>query len=293
MNERLNNIRIPQAILSELKPAIKPIIEQLCKLKDGYDINKEEAVKIIDASADDFNEFFNNQFDVFGIAVNQNVDATTTIDELDHLYKNAEAATLFKQIDQFVIFMKRELDRYRRNKKILKMFEAWKSITETESPAEWSKINSLPILCLFTEEAMLAQSVFSALNKSTNLPSESEIDKAISFIKSKAMNILKDKNKCEKMFIEFFCGDYSYVVENADSLRDKLRSILHMQPYEWYYQKENVKHDIVLFAKECYELKYRTQVKDKVRKLSAQEAQKFLDELVESDPLLGISILKG
>lgn len=293
LNERLNNIRIPQAILSELKPAIKPIIEQLCKLKDGYDINKEEAVKIIDASADDFNEFFNNQFDVFGIAVNQNVDATTTIDELDHLYKNAEAATLFKQIDQFVIFMKRELDRYRRNKKILKMFEAWKSITETESPAEWSKINSLPILCLFTEEAMLAQSVFSALNKSTNLPSESEIDKAISFIKSKAMNILKDKNKCEKMFIEFFCGDYSYVVENADSLRDKLRSILHMQPYEWYYQKENVKHDIVLFAKECYELKYRTQVKDKVRKLSAQEAQKFLDELVESDPLLGISILKG
>ena len=107
------------------------------------------------------------------------------------------------------------------------------------------------------------------------------------------MNILKDKAKCEEMFIEFFCGEYSYVIENADSLRDKLRSILQAQPYEWYYRREHVKKEIVLFAKECYELKYRTQVKDKVRKMTAQEAQKFLDELVESDPLLGISILKG
>lgn len=293
LTEKLNNIRIPQTILSELRPSIKPIIEQLCKIKDGYNIDKEDAVKIIDASADDFNEFFNNQFDDFCVAVKRDVDETVNTDELDYLYKNVEAATFFKQVDQFVLYMKRELEKYRRNKKTLKMFDTWKSITETASPAEWSKINGLPILCLFTEDAMLAQSVFSALNKTTYLPSESEIDKAITFIKSKGMNILKDKAKCEEMFIEFFCGEYSYVIENADSLRDKLRSILQAQPYEWYYRREHVKKEIVLFAKECYELKYRTQVKDKVRKMTAQEAQKFLDELVESDPLLGISILKG
>ena len=40
-------------------------------------------------------------------------------------------------------------------------------------------------------------------------------------------------------------------------------------------------------------MKYRSQVKEKVRKMTAEEAQKFLDELIEKDPLLGINILKG
>ena len=39
-------------------------------------------------------------------------------------------------------------------------------------------------------------------------------------------------------------------------------------------------------------MKYRSQVKEKVKKLSAEEAQKFLVELIENDPLLGITILK-
>ena len=293
LTDRLNNIRIPLEILNGLKPSLKSLFEQLCKVKDGNSFNKEETVKIIDASADDFNDFFNNQFDVFTLAIQKNVDAAVVSDELDYLYKNAESGTLFKPVDQFTIFMNRELNKYRRNQKTLKMFETWKSETGTENPAEWSKTNAMPILCFFQDDIMIAQSVFSALNKTSNLPSENETDKAISFIKSKSMEVLKDIKKCEKLFIEYFCGEYSYVIENPDALRDRIRSVLKIQPYEWYYKRDAIKDEIIKLAQECYALKYRSMVKDKVRKMTAEEAQKFLDELVDKDPLLGISILKA
>lgn len=255
--------------------------------------NKEETVRIIDASADEFNEFFNNQFGVFSSALSEYVDPQIVTDEIDHLYNNTESATLFKTVDQFTIFMKRELDKFRKNKKILKMFEAWKHVTDTQSPYEWSKIKGIPILCMFSDNLKLAQSVFAALNKESVFASESEIDKAIAFINSPALAILKEKEKCDKAFIEYFCAEYSYVVENADALRDRIRTLTSSGVYEWFFSRDILKKEIIKYAKERYELKYRSQVKDRVRKMTAEEAQKFLDELVENDPLLGINILKS
>jgi hypothetical protein len=268
-------------------------LEQLCAIKDGQVSNKEEMLNIIDASADEFIDFFNNQFDTFSLALSTYVDPKINTDEIDHLYNNTEAGTIFKTIDQFTIYMKRELDKFRKNKKILKMFNAWENVTGTKSPYEWSKLNGVPILCLFCENLKLAQSVFSSLNKETVMASESDIDNAISFINSKAMSILNDKEKCNRIFVEYFCAEYSYVVENADSLRDRIRALTSSSVYEWFFIRDVLKKDIIKYAKERYELKYRSQVKDKVRKMTAEEAQKFLNELIEADPLLGINILKS
>ena len=146
---------------------------------------------------------------------------------------------------------------------------------------------------MFSDNLKLAQSVFAALNKESVFASESEIDKAIAFINSPALAILKEKEKCDKAFIEYFCSEYSYVVENADALRDRIRTLTSSGVYEWFFSRDILKKEIIKYAKERYELKYRSQVKDRVRKMTAEEAQKFLDELVENDPLLGIDILKS
>ena len=291
--EKLNNVKVPLPILYELKPNLRAILEQLYAIKEGQVSNKEETVRIIDASVDEFNEFFNNQFEVFSSALSEYVDSQIVTDEIDHLYNNTEAGTLFKTVDQFTINMKRELDKFRKNKKILRMFEAWKNATGTQNPYEWSKINGIPILCLFSDNLKMAQSVFAALNKESVFASESEIDKAIVFINGRSLAILKDKEKCDKAFIEYFCAEYSCVVENADALRDRIRTLTSSSVYEWFFNRDTFRKDIIKYAKERYELKYRSQVKDRVRKMTAEEAQKFLDELIENDPLLGINILKS
>lgn len=293
LTEKLNNVKIPFPILCELKPNLKVLLEQLFAVKEGQVSNKEETLRIVDASADDFNEFFNNQFEVFSAALSKYVDAQIVTDEIDHLYNNTESGTLFKTIDQFTVYMTRELDKFRKDKKILKLFEAWKNATNTQNPYEWSKINGIPILCLFGDNQKFVQSIFAVLNKETVFASENEIDRAISFIDSKDLLILKDKGKCDKAFIEYFCGEYSYVVENADGLRDRIRSLTSVGVYEWFFKRDILRRDIIQYAKERYDLKYRSQVKDKVRKLTAEEAQRFLDELIDENPLLGINILKS
>lgn len=292
LSDKLNNVKVPMAILNELKPELKPIMGQFYAIKDGIISNKKGTINIIDALAEEFNEFYNNQFDVFADAVSHYVDQNVITDEVDHLYKNAEAGTLFKNIDQFTIYMKRELEKFRKNKKTLKMFDAWYSRTKTQSPMEWSKKHGVPILCLFVEDLVVAQNVFSALNRTSNLPSESEIDKAIKFINSNKLNILNDVSNYEREFIKYFCGDYAYVVESADGLRDHIRATISSSIYDWFFARDALKEVIVDFAKYRYEMKYRSQVKEKVKKLSAEEAQKFLVELIEHDPLLGINILK-
>lgn len=291
--EKLDNIKLTLHIINELRPNLSTILEKLIDIKENHIVNKAETVSIIDSHADDFNEFFNNQFEVFAKALCKYVDEKIISDEEDFLYRNTEAGTLFKNDDQFVLYMRRELDKYRKNKKTLKMFEAWRNITGTDSPIEWSSKNVLPILCLFADDLSLAQTVFSALNKTTNLPSEGDIDRAIQFINSKSLSVLADIEKCESIFIKYFCGEYAYVVESADGLRDWIRNVTKNPVYDWFFMRDRLRTDIIRYATSCYDSKFKTRVKAKVHNMSAEEAQKFLNELIERDPLLGINILKG
>lgn len=50
--EKLNNVKVPLPILHELKPDLSAILDQLCAIKDGQLSNKEEAIRILDASAE-------------------------------------------------------------------------------------------------------------------------------------------------------------------------------------------------------------------------------------------------
>ena len=85
----------------------------------------------------------------------------------------------------------------------------------------------------------------------------------------------------------------AYVITSADELRDQIRAATGTKVYDWYAKANSCKSKIRQFATERYQLKYRSQAKERVRKLTAEQAQKYLDELIDKDPLLGINILKG
>ena len=173
------------------------------------------------------------------------------------------------------------------------MYEAWEKATGTSSPADWSKQKGIPVLCMFEDRIVEAQKVFGALNKSSYLPTEQDIDDAIAFLSSGALTPLSDTAKCEQLFIEHFAGEYAYVVSSADDLRDEIRTIAGTNVYEWYAKAGVCKAQIKKYATKRYQVKYCSQAKEKIKKLSAQEAQAYLNQLIENDPLLGITILKG
>ena len=173
------------------------------------------------------------------------------------------------------------------------MYDAWENSTSSANPAEWSQKKGIPVLCLFTEDILTAQKIFDALNRTSNLPTEKDIDDAIEFLQSGKLSILNDSETCTRKFIQYFAGEYEYVITSADELRDQIRSVVGTKVYDWYAKVNTCKPQIKIFATDRYRLKYRSQAKERIRKLSAEQAQKYLDELIDNDPLLGISILKG
>jgi hypothetical protein len=290
--DKLNIIKIPDDILCEHHPTLKLIMQQFYAIKNDAVVDRKVSADIIDGRADDFLAFFNNQYETFSAAVRRLVDSNVSVEEINYLFDNVDAGTLFKKTDEFSISTKRKLETFRKNIKTHKMFEEWKRITKTENPSEWSKVHQIPILCAFSENSSVAQIVFAALNKTTLLPNESSIDDAISFISSESLEILENINTCTQKFIDFFCGEYSYIIDDADGLREVLRSVVGKDIYEWYFKQPTSKAAIKKFATDRYHSKYRSKVRDELHNLTAKEAQEYLEKLIEDDPLLGISILK-
>lgn len=290
--EKLNIIRIPEVFLQEECPHLNSIMQQLYAIKNDQVSDRANTADLIDSFAEDFLSFFNSQTDAFSNVIKKHVDGTVTPEELEHLFKNVSSGALFKSTDDFTISMTTALKKFRRDAKNHKLAEAWRNATNTQTPAQWSKENRIPILCAFANDLSQAQKVFSALNGTTYLPSH-EIDTAIDFVKSGKLSILKDIEHCENEFIAYFCGEYAYVVDDADCLRDTLREIAGNDVYEWYTKRQACRTAIEHLAEDRYKAKFRAKARDKIHSLSAQEAQKYLEELIEKDSLLGIRILKG
>jgi len=290
--DRLNIIKVPDDVLQEHHPDLKPIMEQFNAIKNEAVVDREITADIIDSRADDFLSFFNNQYATFAAAVRRFVDNTATDEEINHLFEKVDSGTLFKKTDEFSLSVKRTLVTFRKDMKTQKMFEAWKEITKTDNPSEWSKDHRIPILCVFSDNLSVAQTVFAVLNKTALLPNESSIDDAITFINSGELKRLENLDDCTQKFIEFFCGDYSYVMDDADGLREVLRPVAGKDIYEWYSKQALCKEAIKKLATDRYHSKYRTKVRDALRSLTPEEKQAYLEKLIEDDPLLGISILK-
>lgn len=296
--EKLDRVKMPYALLKEIRPDIIVIVDQFYKIIENRDSNnmsfdKEEASSTISRLSNDFIDFFNNQYEDFCKAVDMALKATVSRDEYELLFNSVPSGILFDTTDNFVTSMQGILDSARKKKTIRRLFDTWEEETNSKSPAEWSQTNGIPILCLFTDDILMAQKTFDALNGTTKLPVENDIEKAIEFLKSGRLDILRNREECEKKFIEFFSGQYAYFITSASELRDQVRSVAGENVYDWYARQDVCKERIRKYAAERYQEKYCFQAKEKIKELTAEQAQSYLESLIENDPLLGISILKG
>ena len=291
--EKLNIVKIPLALLKQVQPDIIPVIDQFNLIRENASFDKLDTAKRIEAMSEDFVHFFNNQFDTFCKAVDTSLNTTVDDEERDYLFHKVPSAILFAATDRFTTAMQHELDIFRKSKKTRQMYDAWEIATGSKTPSEWSKQHGIPVLCLYTDDILKAQKIFAALNKSANLPTEQDIDEAISFLQSGNLDILKNNDLCEQRFMDFFAGEYSYVITSADMLKEQLHSIAGDNVYDWYAKASGCRNKIYEYAKKCYQSQFSAKAKEQIKKLTAEEAQKYLDQLIETDPLLGIRILKG
>ncbi len=290
LGDKLNKIRIPRSVVEEFQPDLKDLLQTFSALRNNTEKNFAQAAEQINQSAQMFTDFFENQFEFFAKALTEYVDGAIDSKLVEKLFSDAPAGIFFKPREDFVRQMNSRLQQFRQDEKTDKFFATWHEVTGTTSPADWSKQNEIPILCAFQDCLDEAQECFYALNEKSRLADETKLDAAIKFIRSEKLSRLADKKSCERMFVNYFCGeDYSVVITTED-LREILRRHLGNNVYSWFSNRESQIRD---FAEKNYQEKFLPTVREKVHELSAEEAQKYLEELIVRDTLLGIRVLKN
>ncbi|HEY5590073.1 MAG TPA: hypothetical protein VIK55_03550, partial [Paludibacter sp.] len=289
--KKLNMIKLPDILLIEERADLKGILQCLYSIKNKNINNKLNAIKVINLTAPAFNDFFANQVDAFSSALSKKI-LNIAADELSYLFEKVEPKALFMMPDEFVIDINNKLKNFRKNKKINKLYSLWETKTRSKSPAEWSTNNRICILCLFDSKIDTAQKTFELINRTRYVQQESEIDAAISFVDSSEINILNDLVSCNEIFKQYYCGEYAYIIDDIDELKDVFQLEIGSDAYKWFINRNVSKKCVEKFAKSKYTTKYKTKVEEKIKKLSPSEAQKLLVGLVEDEPLVGINILK-
>ena len=293
LGDKLNKIRIPRAVVEEFQPDLKSLLQTFAVLRNNAEKNFLQAAKQINQSEQIFTNFFENQFEYFNKALTVHVDALIDSKLVEKLFNDAPTGIFFKTREDFILQMKSRLQKFRQDEKTGKFFVTWREVTGTTSPADWSIQNKIPILCAFQDCLDEAQPYFSALNKKSQLTNEVALDAAIKFIRSDKIARLADKKSCERDFLKYFCGENYSVVVTADDLREILYQRFGNEVYSWFSNRKNCESHIRAFAEKNYREKFLSTVCEKIRELSAEEAQKYLEELIVKDTLLGIRVLKN
>lgn len=294
LDQKMGKIKVPELLILNENPQLKTILLVIKAIRSNEVKDKASCIKIIDDQAENFINFFNNQYKIFGNAIQNEIKSTLRNDEIEDLFNNVEPNAYFADVDRFIQQMSNRLNEYRKNKKINQLKSAWKERTNTQTPAEWSSKHLLPIICLFKEENNNALLTFNFINQSTKINVDEEIiDQAIEFVNSDALDILDDLHKSQERFIEFFGSEYAYVIDNVEDLQRTIANEVTGEVDNWMnVNRIAVDKCIERFAKHRYETFYRQKVKEKIQSLSPEKAQKYLNELVWDKPLVGISILK-
>lgn len=291
LREKISRIKIPHSLVEEFQGDLKNFFQTFQALQSNSIKNPEQMAIQIKNSAETFLNFFEKQSATFYTAIRKYVDSELDDKTIEELYLNA-AGNFFKTKDDFILQIKQLLQNIRRNEQIQKLFAMWQEVTGTKSPADWSKQNRIPILCMFQDCLSETQNIFNALNRNSQSLSEKEVESALKFIQSDKLKCLQDKNFCEETFVNFFGGEYAPVLQ-ADELRKILQEKSGDNAYNWYAEKYNCKDKIEFHAKINYHNRFVAQVQQKIHELSAEQAQKYLEELINKDVLLGIRVLKN
>jgi len=291
VEKKLNLIRLPYPFVIDECPELSDIFKALFALRNHTYTNITEVIMRLKADAARFSAFCSNQNATFSSVISSHLGQLSS-DESAHLFSKSPDKTLYVNADEFLQTMTSVLNDFRKSKKISKLFELWKDNTKTESPAQWSEDHNLSILCLFDGQTDQASRTFDLLNMTRIPQSETEIDKAVEFLQDVVFAVINDPAECERLFINYFCAEYASLFDKADELKAALHQALGDNVYAWHNSRRATEVCVETLVGEKYHAYYKPKVIEKIAGMKADEAQRLLTGLVESEPSVGIRILK-
>lgn len=182
-------------------------------------------------------------------------------------------------------------DEIRSEQERFRLLELWEEKTGTKNAYEWSEKNRTPIKAMVSvDEQVNAFKLFDAINYPNT--EASKVSDALSYLKSNPGFIasLTDKSKIDTAFIRVIVKKYYAILTDLDAVRDHLEKVIPKAPYSWYGDPA-VSTEIEKLANSKYRTGGNSVVMQRIDKMDAEEAKKYLRKLVQEDVEVGISII--
>lgn len=173
------------------------------------------------------------------------------------------------------------------------LLKLWRKVVGEKLPREWSKTARTPILALVPpSELSVARKVFETVM--SNSPEEKDVRFAIDYLEKRPsfFSALKDDMQIETAFRKIFIGKYRGLLDDNDEIRTELENKFIDDPYQWYPNIQ-VNEIVAKFAQyKYYSGGAVEKLKERITKMSDEEAKQLLLELLDKNFEVGLKLLR-
>ena len=181
--DKCEYIRISYSAAKNYLDELGPFLEVLHGLKKAgtlLDSQKKAFLELLQANAEHFREFYNNQINLFKRVCGYYLDKLSE-DEIKDVFAMIPSGVFTYEKAEYLNMIESKIASYMEGLKSAKLKKLWKEKTGTESPRDWSKKYKMPILCLVPDaEVSKAKAAFGTVNRAK--ADEVSIDKALEYL---------------------------------------------------------------------------------------------------------------
>ena len=286
-------IKSPASVITAKCPELMYFIGCLKDIAENGEISHEKHEKflaeltvkasIISALKEEKISIFKETYSLYLVGFN---DA-----EVRKVYNTLPASSFTDDKSTFEKNVSAISDEIRSEQERFRLLELWEEKTGNKNAYEWSEKNRTPIKAMVSvDEQVNAFKLFDAINYPNT--EASKVSDALSYLKSNPGFIasLTDKSKIDTAFIRVIVKKYYAILTDLDAVRDHLEKVIPKAPYSWYGDPA-VSTEIEKLANSKYRTGGNSVVMQRIDKMDAEEAKKYLRKLVQEDVEVGISII--
>ncbi len=290
------NIRIPYATLVALKPQSKTFLGLLKDIAGGGHLEQNDRREAFFREITDKGDINHDMLDgcltLFKTMYSEQLSGLDA-QEMDDLYLTGLDKTSFladkPTYEQMLVQKVMEIKSHQGRTKLLAL---WEEKTGTLTPAAWSKQFETPILAMVPPEGTsLLNGLRNALNALNNKESSvANVETALDFfsVHPEVFNWF-DGEKADEAFKQCVLGRFSVVLTNLASVRARLSKMI-ADPDSWLVDPR-LQTTLQKLAESEYNLNCAERVRKKIKEMSADEAKRYLVDLVVNSLDVGLTIL--
>jgi hypothetical protein len=292
-NKKTSNIRISFEALRKYSGTLEILLELLHSMQKAGTLieqNKEKFYNALLTEGINFAEFYKNQISYFKQVTSTFIEDLDDQD-VDKLFSEIPNGQFSKSSTEYFNYIENQVKIFLQNQAKRKLVSIWKEKTGTKSPEDWSSIYKMPIYCMFDDDSRgNIKQMFKIFGDKT--ATEEVTTHTVEFLEKAdfydSLNSEEERDKCFKVRV---IGDYSVILSDVNYVKEYLLGHVTDSPYTWF-DNSSVRNKLKVLCEKQYLLKGKDTAMEVINEMDADEAKKYLCDLISDNPIVGMEIIK-